>query len=254
MTLGNASNLIVLICLGDKNYNVDLTVLSITSIREVARYTGGIVLFTDFDREIPQLATMDIERVVVPSDSIDDPRNFRIYMHNYYDFSQHENILYMDFDILVLKKIDSVFKKLEKDLVYYCYAPKMPWENDDAFGASGYIEKFRKSPVAKVSPTGICSGVFAIKSKYLTKLLKKWGKVLSKTASNNDQHAFNELLVKGSYPCRPLPNEWFEYPLQKPDVRKLRSQDHFVFYHYNPVSNPIKLKHMQEDFDAALVK
>ena len=123
----------------------------------------------------------------------------------------------------------------------------MPWDNYDAFGANEYIEKFRTAPVVKISPTGICSGVFGIQTRYLTKMLKKWGKVLDKTASNNDQHAFNEMLVKGGYPCRPLPNEWFEYPLQKPDARALRSSEHFVFYHYNPVSNPRKLASMQAD-------
>ena len=244
-------NLVVLICLGDKNFNVDLTVLSLKSIREVSGYQGDILLFTDFDREVPELASLNIKRLVVPADSIDDPRNFRIYMHRFYDFSQHEKILYMDFDILVLKKLEAVFKRIEKDKVYYCYAPKMPWDNFDAFGANAYIDKYAKSPVAAISPTGVCSGVFGISSKHLLKLLKKWGKVLDKTESNNDQHAFNELLVKGGFPCQPLPNEWFEYPLQKPDARALRSQDHFVFYHYNPVSNPIKLKHMTDDFNAA---
>lgn len=245
-------NLLVLICLGDKNANVDLTILSLRSVREVAKYEGDILLYTDFDREIPVLEQLGVNRLVVPPDSIDDPRNFRIYMNRYYDFSQHKRILYMDFDILVLKKLEPVFKKIEKDKVYYCYAPKMPWDNWDAFGANEYIDKYRKSPVVKISPTGICSGVFGITSAALPKLFKKWAKVLDKTDSKNDQHAFNELLVKGGYPCQPLPNEWFDYPLQKPDARNLRSNSHFVFYHYNPVSNPVKLRHMSTDFESAL--
>lgn len=246
-------NLIVLICLGDRNFNIDLTLLSLRSIREVARYEGDILLFTDFERSIPELGVLNIKRLVVSPDTIEDPRNFRIYMHRFYDFGQHEKILYMDFDILVLKKLDAVFKRIEKDRVFYCYAPKMPWDNWDAFGANDYLSKYQHSPVIKASPTGVCSGVFGITSKALLKLLKKWAKVLDKTASNNDQHAFNELLVKGGYPCQPLPNEWFEYPLQKPDARNLKSQEHFIFYHYNPVSNPIKLKHMTSDLDSALL-
>jgi hypothetical protein len=242
-------NLVVLICLGDKNFNIDLTLLSLRSIRQVSKYDGDILLFTDFDKDIPELSSLKVNRLVVSPDSIDDPRNFRIYMHKYYDFSQHERIVYMDFDILVMKKLDAVFKKIQKDRVFYCYAPKMPWDNWDAFGANDYIAKYRQAPVVKISPTGICSGVFGISSKYLLKLLKKWAKVLDKTASQNDQHAFNELLVKGGYPCQPFPNEWFEYPLQKPDARKLRSKEHFIFYHYNPVSNPMKLKHMTADLN-----
>ena len=242
-------NLIVLICLGDKNFNLDLTMLSLKSLRNIAKYSGDILLFTDFDKPIDGMSELDVERCVVPSDSIADPRNFRIYMHRYYDFSHHKKILYMDFDILALQKIDVVFKKIESEKVYYCYAPKMPWDNYDAFGAtSEYINKYQNSPVVRASATGICSGVFGIQSKDLLKLLKKWAKVLDNTDSNNDQHAFNELLVKGRFPCQPLPNEWFEYPLQKPDARKLRSQEHFIFYHYNPVSNATKIKHMTEDY------
>lgn len=245
-------NLVVLICLGDKNFNVDLTLLSLRSIREVAKYDGDILLFTDFDKSISELSELKVKRVVVSPDAIDDPRNFRIYMHNFYDFAQHQKILYMDFDILALKKLEAVFKRITKDKVYYCYAPKMPWDTWDAFGANDYLDKYQRSPVIKMSPTGICSGVFAINSKTLLSLLKKWAKVLDKTVANNDQHAFNELLVKGWFPCQPLPNEWFEYPLQKPDARNLQSQEHFIFYHYNPVSNPIKLKHMSADLLAIL--
>jgi len=246
-------NVIVLICLGDRNFNVDLTLLSLRSIREVAGYQGDIVLFTDFSREIPELVSLNVNRMVVTPDGIKDPRNFRIYMHNYYDFGQHDRILYMDFDILVLKKLDSVFKRISGDRVYYCYAPLRPWDNYDAFGANKYIERYGNSPVVRVSPTGVCSGVFGIQSGALVKLLKRWSKVLDNTPSKNDQHAFNELLVKGGYPCQPFPNEWFEYPLQKPDARKLKSQDQFIFYHYNPVPNPVKLKHMTADIEAALV-
>lgn len=247
--MSSKSNLIVLICLGDKNYNVDLTLLSLRSIRKVAKFDGSILLFTDFDRDIDGLAELNIDRIVIPQDSIDDPRNFRIYMHQYYDFGKHEKILYMDFDILVLKKLDFVFKKVESDAVHYCYAPKMPWTDYDAFGANGYIERYLKTPIVKASPTGICSGVFCIKSSRLKQLLKKWEKVLGKTPSNNDQHAFNSLLVKQGFPCKPFPNEWFEYPMQKPDARSLRSAEHFIFYHYNPVPNSKKYERMSADLD-----
>ncbi len=248
MIMSAHKNLVVLICLGDKNHNVDLTLLSLQSIRRVSGFDGDVLLFTDFDRDIESLNKLQVKRVVVPAGAIEDPRNFRIYMHQYYDFAQHETILYMDFDILVLKGLAPVFRKIESNHVYFCYAPKQPWDNYDAFGANEYIAKYMKSPIVSASPTGICSGVFGIKSRKLKSMLKSWEKVLAKTPSNNDQHAFNSLLVKQGYPCRPLPNEWFEYPMQKPDARELRSRDHFIFYHYNPVPNHMKLARMSEDF------
>ena len=67
----------------------------------------------------------------------------------------------MDFDILVMKKLDAVFKKIQKDRVFYCYAPKMPWDNWDAFGANDYIAKYRQAPVVKISQPAfarVCSG------------------------------------------------------------------------------------------------
>jgi len=249
----NHDNAIVLVCLSDTNYNAELLELSLQSIRENSRFKGNIIVFTDFKRELKNEENLQITRVHIDNLPSEDPRNFRIFMNGYYDFSKHKKIIYIDFDILVMKNISKVFDEIKSDAIYFTYAPYFEWHTE-AFMAGSYINDYKNTPIVKASITGICSGIFGIRAHNLDKLLKIWRKTLEQTETDNDQHALNEVIVKKLFKATAYPNEWTNYPLQirneSDDRRVFNKKKRFIFHHYNPYTNDIKFqqmtKHMEE--------
>ena len=246
----SASNhVVVLVCLYDGNFNAELLELALHSLRKCAGFKGDIVVFTDFTRPLKGEDELAITRIHVDRYPSEDPRNFRIYMDDYYDFGGHKKLIYMDFDILVLKNITKAFNFIKDESVYFTYAPVFSWEQG-AFMAGGYIDQYRNTPVVKGSPTGICSGIFGVRIDRLGPLLARWREVLARTPTNNDQHALNEILVKGMLRARPFPNEWVSYPVQvrseADDRRIFKKKKDFIFYHFNPVGNDVKYRMMRE--------
>jgi alpha-N-acetylglucosamine transferase len=242
-------NAIVFVCLHDSNQNADLLELAIISLRGKAGYKDDIIVFTDFDRKLRNQEGMRITRVLVEMGVTKDPKNFRICMNQFYDFGQHRKIIYLDFDILVLRNVNRVFSYIRGDEIYFTYAPVYSW-TDSAFMAGGYIRQYRDSEIVMGSPTGICSGIFGIRTKALDKLLASWQQMLQATPTDNDQHALNELIVKGMVKGVALPNEWVSYPYQvrqdADDRRVFNKPRDYIFYHFNPVSNQVKFRMMSE--------
>lgn len=245
----STNNAVVLVCIHDRNYNADLLELAVISLRKKSRYRDDIVVFTDFDRKLKNEEELAITRVVVDAGVTRDPRNFRIYMNRFYDFSRHKKIIYMDFDILVLKNVNRVFSFIRSDDIYFTYAPVFPWKHT-AFMAGSYIDSYLDRDIVKGSVTGICSGIFGLRTKGLDALLDQWRHVLELTPTDNDQHALNELLIKGMVDSQPFPNEWVAYPFQvrrdQDDRRAFKKDKDFIFYHFNPTSNNVKLMMMTE--------
>ncbi|HFD80772.1 MAG TPA: hypothetical protein ENK05_10345 [Gammaproteobacteria bacterium] len=245
----NHNNVVVFVCLQDRNLNVELLELALHSLRGSAGYQGDIVVFTDFHRRLKGEDGLSLRRIHVDRYPSQDPRNFRIYMDDFYDFSVHQNLVYLDFDILVLKDIEPAFSCIRDDAIHFTYAPVFPWASE-AFMAGPYLGQYRNSPVVKGSLTGICSGIFGIRTTALGRLLRVWREVLARTPSNNDQHALNELIVKGMVEARPYPNEWVSYPVQvrqeSDDRRVFSGERDFIFYHFNPVANQVKYRLMRE--------
>lgn len=134
-------------------------------------------------------------------------------MNRFYDFGRHKKIIYLDFDILVLRNVNRVFSYIRGEEVYFTYAPVFSWAHPE-FIAGDYIDRYRDSEIVMGSPTGICSGIFGIRTKALDKLLGSWQQMLQATPTDNDQHALNELIVKGMVKGIALPNEWLSYPYQ----------------------------------------
>jgi hypothetical protein len=135
------------------------------------------------------------------------------------------------------------------DEVHFTYAPVYGWK-DAAFMAGSYVEQYRDSAAVAGSPTGICSGIFGIRTRALDGLLDVWQKTLQATPTDNDQHALNELVVRQRVKGVAFPNEWVAYPCQvrqESDDRRIfnRPRD-FIFYHFNPVSNEVKFRMMTE--------
>ena len=244
-----SKNVVVLVCLQDRNFNVELLELALLSLRRRANYTGDIVVFSDFNRKLRDEAALDITRIHVDRYPSQDPRNFRIYMDDYYDFSVHRKLVYIDFDILVLRNINRVFNAIKDKAVYYTYAPVFTWTSE-AFMAGHYIDRFRNTPVVRNSVTGICSGIFGVPTAVLGELLEIWRKVLEQTPTNNDQHALNEVIVRGMVKAHPFRNEWVAYPVQvrreSDDNRVFSGKKDYIFYHFNPVENRIKYQMMSE--------
>lgn len=242
-------NAVVLVCLTDRNHNAELLELSLRSLREKARFKGDIIVFTDFTRKLDNEDALQITRVIIERSPSEDPKNFRIYMNEYYDFSKHTKIIYIDFDILVMKNINKAFDQIKTDAIYFTYAPFLEWHTE-AFMAGSYIDQYRDTKIVKGSVTGICSGIFGIRTHILDDLLSLWRKVLETTPTNNDQHALNELIVKERFKAIAYPNEWVSYPLQVKqdgdDKRIMNKKGNYIFYHYNPYQNEVKIKAMTE--------
>ena len=102
----NEKNAVILVCLGDKNHNADLLQLAIRSLRDKACFDGTIIVFTDFDRKLQNEDRYKINRITINNTKVSDPRNFRIYMDEFYDFSAHEKLIYIDFDTLACNWAD----------------------------------------------------------------------------------------------------------------------------------------------------
>ncbi len=240
---------VVLVCLQDTNFNAELLELALYSLRKRASYRGDIVVFSDFTRKLRGEDSLDIIRVHVDQYPSQDPRNFRIYMDDYYDFSVHRKLIYIDFDILVLKNMNRAFNAIRGDAIYYTYAPVFPWDSE-AFMAGAYIDQYRNTPIVKNSLTGICSGIFGVQTAMLGELLETWRKVLKQTPTDNDQHALNEVIVRGMVKAQPFPNEWVAYPVQvrreADDNRVFSRKKDYIFYHFNPVDNRVKYQMMNE--------
>jgi hypothetical protein len=186
---------------------------------------------------------------MVDKDFTEDPRNFRIYMNRFYDFSRHKKLIYMDFDILVLKNINRAFSYIRTDDLYFTYAPVFPWRNN-AFMTGAYIDNYLDRDIVSGSATGICSGIFGLRTQGLDSLLEHWQRVLQSTPTDNDQHALNEVLIRGVVGSQPFPNEWVSYPFQvrqdSDDRRVFNGKKDFIFYHFNPTTNAIKLRMMTD--------
>ena len=245
----SSDNAIVFVCLNDRDQNADLLELAITSLRRKSGYKDDIVVFTDFDRKLRNEDALRITRVLVEKGVSSDPKNFRIYMNRFYDFDRHKKIIYLDFDILVLKNVNRVFSYIRGEEIYFTYAPVYSW-TDSAFMAGSYIDQCRDSEIVMASPTGICSGIFGMRTKSLDKLLDIWQQRLQAIPTDNDQHALNELIVKGMVKGIALPNEWVSYPYQvrkdSDDRRVFNKPRNFIFYHFNPISNSVKFRMMSD--------
>lgn len=245
---------VVLVCLQDRNFNAELLELALHSLRYRGSYRGDIVVFTDFARPLRGEDELDITRVHVDHYPSEDPRNFRIYMDQYYDFSVHRKLIYMDFDILVMKNINKAFNAIREKAVYFTYAPVFPWAHE-AFMAGDYVSEYRDSAIVKGSVTGICSGIVGLPVELLGNLLKVWREVLERTPSDNDQHALNEVLVKGMINARAFQNEWVAYPVQvrqdTDDRRAFSARKEPIFLHFNPVDNAVKFQMMSQYMAAA---
>jgi len=247
--MADSKYVVVLVCLQDRNFNAELLEFALHSLRECAGYRGDIVVFSDFTRKLRGEDTLDITRVHVDRYPSQDPRNFRIYMDDYYDFSVHRKLIYLDFDILVLKNINKAFNFIKDNALYYTYAPVFPWTSN-AFMAGAYIEQYRNTRVVRNSTTGICSGIFGVQTAMLSDLLRLWREVLMRTPTNNDQHALNEVIVKGMIKAYQYPNEWVSYPVQvrsdSDDKRAFTGKKDYIFHHFNPVENQVKYQMMNE--------
>ena len=245
----STNNAIVFVCMHDRDYNAELLELALVSLRKKSRYKDNIVVFTDFKRKLRGEDELRITRVIVDEEVTADPRNFRIYMNRFYDFSKHKKIIYLDFDILVLKNINRAFSYIRGDDIYFTFAPLFQWA-DSAFMAGSYIGDYRNSEIVKASSTGICSGIFGIRTRALDNLLGIWQNTLQATATDNDQHALNELIVKDRVGGVPFPNEWVSYPYQvkqdADDNRVFTGDRDFIFYHFNPTNNRTKLMMMTD--------
>ena len=243
------NNVIALVCMHDRDNNAELLELALASLRRKSRYKDDIIVFTDFDRKLKDEDELAITRVVVEPGITEDPRNFRIYMNRFYDFSRHKKLIYMDFDILVLKNVNRAFSHMRADDVYFTYAPVFPWKNE-AFMAGSYINGYLDKDIVKGSVTGICSGIFGLRTQGLENLLDHWQQVLQSTPTDNDQHALNEVLIKGMVGGQPFPNEWVAYPFQvrqdSDDRRVFGKKKDFIFYHFNPTNNSVKLRMMTD--------
>lgn len=244
-----SNNVIVLVCMHDSDNNADLLELALVSLRRKSRYKDDIVVFTDFDRKLKNEEELAITRVVVEPGVTKDPRNFRIHMNRFYDFGRHKKLIYMDFDILVLKNVNRVFSYMRTTDLYFTYAPVFPWTNA-AFMAGHYIDGYLHRDIVTASVTGICSGIFGLRTQGLDELLENWQQVLQSTPTDNDQHALNEVLIKGMVGSQPFPNEWVAYPFQvrqeSDDRRVFANNKDFIFYHFNPTNNLEKLRMMTE--------
>jgi len=175
-------------------------------------------------------------------------------MNRYYDFSRHAKIIYLDFDILVLKNVNRAFSFMRGDEIHFTYAPVYGW-TDSAFMAGAYVEQYRNGPIVAGSPTGICSGIVGLRTKVLDGFLDIWQKTLQATPTDNDQHALNEMIVKGMVKGTAFPNEWVAYPYQirqDADDRRLFSKPRdFIFHHFNPVNNQVKFRMMKDSLEKA---
>lgn len=242
-------NVIVFTCIQDRDLNTELLGLAIASLRGKAGFRDDIVVFTDFDRKLHGEDDLRITRVIVDREVTADPKNFRIYMNRFYDFGRHRKMIYLDFDILTLKNVNRVFSFMRGDEVHFTYAPVYGWA-DSAFMAGAYVESYRDTPIVAGSPTGICSGIFGIRTTALDGLLDIWQRTLRATPTDNDQHALNELLVRQAFAGVAFPNEWVAYPYQvrqeSDDRRVFRKPRDFIFYHFNPVNNEVKYRMMTE--------
>ena len=243
------NNVIVLVCMHDRDNNVELLELALVSLRRKSKYKDDIVVFTDFDRKLKYEDELAITRVIVDKGVTEDPRNFRIHMNRFYDFSRHKKLVYMDFDILVLKNVNRVFSYIRTNDLYFTYAPVFPWKNE-AFMTGSYIDGYLDKEIVKGSATGICSGIFGLRTQGLDDLLDHWQRVLQSTPTDNDQHALNEVLIKGMVGSQAFPNEWVAYPFQvrqdSDDRRGFGKPRDFIFYHFNPTNNLEKLRMMTD--------
>ncbi len=243
------NNVIVFVCLGDRDFNAELLELALVSLRKKSCYKDNIVVFTDFNRKLKDEDDLRITRVIVDKKVTEDPKNFRIHMNRFYDFSRHKKIIYLDFDILVLKNVNRAFSNIRGDDIYFTYAPVYPWESS-SFMAGGYINDYRDTEIVMGSTTGICSGIFGIRTHVLDNLLDIWQQKLRETPTDNDQHALNEVIVKGLVSGTPFPNEWVSYPYQvkqdSDDLRVFSKPRDYIFYHFNPISNSVKFGMMTD--------
>jgi len=283
-------NCIVFVCFFSDKINRKLTRLSIESIIKNSDNKTDIILFTDFEGDF-SLSAKNVKIIIVK----DFPQKsqtlklkkkfklyfFRIFICDYFDFSQYLKILYLDYDIMAEKSILPFFEFISDDSFYISYAARREWEIDsngkkinneyNPFTADWFdCSQYMNSRIFKESNTGVCSGIFGSKGKSLPRHLEIWKQYALKYHSSgldlNGQHALNHLLIMDKINFRAFPDEWINYPFspslnenQKSGIinfensifrhsekRNLKTQDEFIINHFNPGNNITKLKYMLE--------
>jgi len=252
-----------------------MTRLCILSLREKAGYTGDIVIFTDgvhFFDDIPQtnlniVHINGVEKIRQIPGFANCPeylcaQKFRVFMTDHYNFKAYEKLIYIDYDVLVSRNISTVFDYISTSSVYFTYAAQAHWidKYQKPYGQqSPYISSNFKldtcinSNIFTNSTTGICSGIFGIKTDQMGALFSSWRKRIIQNVAQgiyiNDQFPFNELLLEADVHGEPFPDEWIDYPLlpiiKLDDLRNLESTEKYIFHHFNPCKAETKIHYMK---------
>ncbi len=261
------NNVIALICLATDRHKQGMIRLVVKSIREKGGFSGDIVLFSDTpDPPVrdPRLVPVHVTRFdgipcydteITPPYRF-PPTFFKPFMGLYHDFSRYRRLLYMDFDVLVGAPLGPVFDFMEtKETLHFSYAARRCWEDAGAnFLSPGFdLDKHRDSDVFRSSNTGVCAGIFGLGVTSMEKIFKPWRRRIRKLVEEGlpigDQIPLNELLLMGTVKGKGFPHEWVDYPFTPMtpyrEMRPLKSEDGFIFHHFNPGAARTKLNYMK---------
>ena len=270
-------NVVVFTCLLTNKLNRKLTELAIQSLRIRSGFKGDIVLFTDHNGwfgvesyDIIMVPIRDFYKELetqgwkIPLKYVYSS-TFRVFIKDFFDFSVYDKLIYLDYDVLTLQDCRKAFDFITDDSFYFTYAARKEWIVDNARGKQepGYRGPFvsrdfdfgpyNNTKVVKDSVTGICAGIFGIKTEMLDTILNIWKNYLKEFTDNgtelSNQQALNQLILMERIKGKAFPNEWINYPLTPVidciDKRTLNTTDNFIFHHFNPGSLEIKLLNMQ---------
>lgn len=263
---------VLLVCIGANAAYIAAAKLTIKSLRSAGQFAGDILLFTDqeciFDDQDANIINVDESAFLKQFPALDQERRhwsylFRVFMGFYFKASDYSRVLYLDIDVLCHRPIAPVIASISEDHLHFSYAAAVMWLDKSASTLSQQGPFFRdfaditlldRSPLAKASPTGICSGIFGTSGQNFDRFMTPWRELILASFSAGipicDQMAFNECLLKGDIPGIAMPNEWIAYPLWKllgrKDLRALAAtKEQAILYHFNPTSAETKLGYMK---------
>ncbi len=257
-----------------------MTRLAMRSLREQGQFNGDVILFTDSPDvfsvaettgDVSQLVTIDVVGHLARYPGlVDYPRDwarlFKPFMADYFDFSAYNKVIYLDSDILCAAPIEPLFEHMADERFYFTFSAWFGWidastqpngNHSPFLGRNFDLAHLQQSDLPRWSETGVCAGVFGMRSECISQYLMAWkARILAFVAEGitaSDQMALNELLLQGDIDGAPFHNEWVSYPMTalvgRSDRRHLgkgsASQTGFILYHFNPLSAELKLKHMR---------
>jgi len=250
-------NLIYTCSVGDERYK-KLCVILVKSLRNLAKYTGDIILFVDkneyFDelRDLCDIREVNFRKISVERDTIKYTKSHyynRIVVGDFFDPSVYHNIAYFDNDCFIQKNIDSIFCS-RGEFIYFEESLIM----DKCLESNYVLKQFPEYENYKNTKT-ITSGIFVTHGNSFLRHMRTWGDSVIQYPDYNlgSENAYLSYVIRKKIIPDAVPCRCIEYsPARR--TTDLKNENIHIFHFIGNILNVKKQSLMEECYNYNVLK